>query len=108
MESSDSVQRNEGPGGTRKTTGQPEEVCGLPCSSSCVKGEGVQDILTLFCGGAAQTYHDDRVVELKEQLGIEEVDGEGQERQVKEEGRDRDKENAPWVWPWMTINGLRT
>ena len=85
MESSDSVQRNEGPGGTRKTTGQPEEVCGLPCSSSCVKGEGVQGILTLFFGGAAQTFHDDRVVELKEQLGIEEI-GVGQERQVKEKG----------------------
>ena len=34
----------------------------------------------------AQTCHDDRVVELKEQLGIEELDGEGQEGRVKEEG----------------------
>ena len=34
---------------------------------------------------------------LKEQLVVEEVDGEGQEGQVKEEGRDRVKENAPWV-----------
>ena len=40
--------------------------------------------------------HDDRVVELKEQLGIEEEDGEEQEEEkVKEEGRDRVKENAP-------------
>ena len=63
----------------------------------CVRGEGVQGVLTLFCGGVAQTCHDDRVVELKEQLGVEEVDGEGQEGKVKEEGRDRVKENAPWM-----------
>ena len=42
----------------------------------------------------AQTCHDDRVVELKEQLWIEE-DGEGKEEKVKEEGRSRVKENAP-------------
>ena len=48
-----------------------------------------------FCGGVAQTCHDDRVVELKEQLVVEEVDGEGQEGKVKEEGRGRIKESAP-------------
>ena len=53
---------------------------------------GVQGVLTLICGGVAQTCHDDRVVELKEQLG---VDGEGQEGKVKEEGRGRIKESAP-------------
>ena len=54
--------------------------------------EGVQDVLTLFCGGVAQTCHDDRVVELKEQLVVEEEeDGEGQEGKVKEEGRGRVK-----------------
>ena len=64
--------------------------------------EDVQGVLTLFCGGVAQTCHDDRVVELKEQLGIEEEDGEGQEGKVKEEGRSRIKENAPWmVWRWL-------
>ena len=60
-----------------------------------MRGEGVQGVLTLFCSRVAQTCHDDRVVELKEQLGIEEEDGEGQEGKVKEEGRDRVKENAP-------------
>ena len=50
-----------------------------------MRSEGVQGVLTLFCGGAAQTCHDDRVVELKEQLVVEEVDGEGQEGKVKEE-----------------------
>ena len=66
-------------------------------SSTCVRSEGVQGVLTLICGGVAQTCHDDRVVELKEQLGIEEEDGEGQEGPVKEEGRDRVKESAPWM-----------
>ena len=63
--------------------------------SLCVRGEGVQGVLTLICGGVAQTCHDDRVVELKEQLWVEEVDGEGQEGKVKEEVRSRIKESAP-------------
>ena len=48
---------------------------------TCVRGQGVHIVLTLICGGAAQTCDDDRVVEIKEQLGVEEVDGEGQEEQ---------------------------
>ena len=59
--------------------------------------EDVRGVLTLFCGGVAQAFHDDRVVELKEQLVVEEVDGEGQEGKVKEEGKDRIKENAPCI-----------
>ena len=39
---------------------------------------GVQGALTLFCGGVAQAFHDNRVVELREQLVVEEADGEGQ------------------------------
>ena len=41
---------------------------------SCEGVRGVQSALTIFCGGAAKTCHDDRVVELKEQLVVEEVD----------------------------------
>ena len=63
-----------------------------------MRREGVQGVLTLICGGVAQTCHDDRVVELKEQLGTEEVDGEGlegQEEKVKEEGeRSSQRERA--------------
>ena len=44
-----------------------------------MRGEGVQGVLTLFCSGAAQVCHDDRVVELKEQLEVEEEDGDRQE-----------------------------
>ena len=61
-----------------------------------MKVGGVQGALTLFCG-VAQAFHDDRVVELKEQLVVEEVDGEGQGGKVKEEGRGPIKENAPWM-----------
>ena len=43
------------------------------------------------------------VVELKEQLVVEEVDGEGQEGKVKEEGRDRVKEKRAMDDMEMTI-----
>ena len=49
-------------------------------------------VLTLLVGGVAQAFHDDRFVELKGQLGVEEVDGEGQEgtgRSRKGEARQR-------------------
>ena len=49
-------------------------------SSFCWRGEGVQGVLTLFCSGAAQVCHDDRVVELKEQLEVEEEDGDRKEK----------------------------
>ena len=39
--------------------------------------KGVQGVLTLFCSGAAQVCHDDRAVEHKEQLEVEE-EGRGQ------------------------------
>ena len=48
-----------------------------------MRGEGVQGVLTLICSGVAQTCHDDRVVELKEQLVVEEVDG---ERRLRKKG----------------------
>ena len=37
-----------------------------------MRGEGVQGVLTLFSSGAAQVCHDDRVVEFKEQLEVDE------------------------------------
>ena len=56
--------------------------------NSCCEGVGgVQGALTLFYGGVAQAFHDDRVVELKEQLVVEEVDEERQAGKVTEEGR---------------------
>ena len=61
----------------------------------CERGEGVQGALTLFCSGAAQVCHDDRVVELKEQLEVEEEDGDRQEEKVEVERVKRVKEGAP-------------
>ena len=61
----------------------------------CVRGEGVQGVLTLFCSGAAQVCHDNRVVELKEQLEVEEEDGDRQEEEVEVEREKRVKEVRP-------------
>ena len=69
----------------------------------CERGEGVQGVLTLFCSGVAQTCHDDRVVELKEQIGKEEEDGDGQE----EKGGSRKGETSQrGCVMWMTIDGM--
>ena len=62
----------------------------------CGRGEGVQGVLTLFCSGAAQVVcHDDRVVELKEQLEVEEDDGDRQEEEEEvESGEASQRERA--------------
>ena len=61
---------------------------------TCEGGEGVQGVLTLFCSGAAQVCHDDRVVELKELLEVEEEDGDRQEEEVEEKGEVESRECA--------------
>ena len=48
------------------------------CSHYCEGVGGVQGALTLLCSGAAQAFHDDRVVELRVQLGVQEVEGKRQ------------------------------
>ena len=45
----------------------------------------LQGVLTLLVGGVAQAFHDDRVVELRVQLGVEEVEGKDREEQVEVE-----------------------
>ena len=54
--------------------------------SAFVGGEGVQGVLTLFGRGKAQVCHNLRVEELREQLGVEEEDGDRQEEEVEEKG----------------------
>ena len=72
---------------------------------TCEGSGDVVGVLTLLVGGVAQAFHDDRVVDLRVQLVVEEVDGEGQEGKVKEEGRGRIKESAPWmVWSWLWLD----
>ena len=62
----------------------------------------VQGVLTPFCSGAAQVCHDDRVVELKEQLKVEEdVDRQEEEEEVEREKRV--KESAPWMTMQMEV-----
>ena len=61
----------------------------------CVRDEGVQGVLTLFCSGAAQVCHDRRVVELKGQLEVEEEDGDRQEQKGRRKRRSRIKEMRP-------------
>ena len=47
--------------------------------------EDVQGVLTLFCSGAAQVCHAIRVEELREQLEVEEENGDGQEEEEEVE-----------------------
>ena len=46
--------------------------------SKCEGSGEVVGVLTLIVGGVAQAFHDDLVVELRVQLGVEEVKGKGQ------------------------------
>ena len=64
--------------------------------TTCVRGEGVQGVLTLICGGVAQTCHDDRAVELRVQLGVEDVERKDWEEQVEVE-ENRLKEMRPCI-----------
>ena len=44
----------------------------------CEGSGDVVGVLTLLVGGVAQAFHDDRVVELRVQLGVQEVEGKRQ------------------------------
>ena len=58
---------------------------------TCVRVEGVHGVLTLFCSGAAQVVcHALRVGELREQLEVEEEEGDRQE----EGGRSRERRGS--------------
>ena len=60
----------------------------------CGGVEDVQSVLTLFCSGAAQVFHALRVVERKEQLEVEEEDGDRQGKKRSRKWRSRIKESA--------------
>ena len=63
--------------------------------SWCGGSGDVVGVLTLLVGGVAQDVHDDRVVELRVQLGVEDVEGKDREEQVEVEREKRVKEGAP-------------
>ena len=60
-----------------------------------MRDEDVQGVLTLFCSGAVQVCHDVRVVELREQLEVEEEDGDRQEEKEEVESGETSQRGAP-------------
>ena len=82
--------------GIMKEKGTDELAEGHEVGLVTCEGSGdVVGVLTLLVGGAAQAFHDDRVVELRVQLGVEEVEGKDREEQVEVEREKRVKEGAP-------------
>ena len=59
--------------------------------------ETVVGVVTPLVGGVAQAFHDDQVVELRVQLGVQEVEGKDREEQVDVERERRVKEVRPWI-----------
>ena len=49
---------------------------------TCEGGGDVVGVITHLVGGEAQAFHDDQVVELRVQLGVQEVEGKDREEQV--------------------------
>ena len=73
-----------------------------------MRDEDVQSVLTLCCSGAAQVCHDLRVVELKEQLEVEEEDGDRQEEKVEEKGEANQRACTMDDHADGSVNALRT
>ena len=69
--------------------------------TSCGEGGEVVGVVTPLVGGVAQAFHDDQVVELRVQLGVQEVERKEEDRegQVEVEEERRLKE----VRSWMTV-----
>ena len=75
---------------------------------TCEGGGDVVGVVTPLVGGVAQAFHDDRVVELRVQLGVQEVEGKDREEQVEVERERRVKEVRPWMTMEMVMMRLRT
>ena len=64
----------------------------------------VVGVLTPLVGEVSQAFHDDRVVELRVQLGVQEVEEKGdREEQVEVERERRVKEVRPWMTMEMVV-----
>ena len=68
----------------------------------CEGVEDVQRVLTLFCSGTAQVCHALRVDELREQVEVEEEDGDRQEEEEKVESGEASQGECAM---WMTMDG---
>ena len=62
----------------------------------------------LLVGGVAQAFHDDLVVELRVQFGVQEVEGKDREEQVEVERERRLKEVSSWMTMEMFMTRLRS
>ena len=60
--------------------------------------EDVQGVLTLFCSEAAQVCHALRVVELREQLEVEEEDGDRQDEKEEVESGEVESKRCAHVY----------
>ena len=71
--------------------------------------EDVQGVLTLFCSGAAQVVcHALRVEELREQLEVDEEDGDRQEEEEEVESGEANQRECAMDGMEMTVNALRS
>ena len=77
-------------------------------SPFCEGGGDVVGVVTPLVGGVAQAFHDDRVVELRVQLGVQEVEGKDREEQVEIERERRVKEVRPWMTMEIFMTRLRS
>ena len=76
-------------------------------STSCEGGGDVVGVVTPLAGGVAQAFHDDRVIKLRVQLGVQEVEGKDREEQVEVERERRVKEVRSWMTMEMFMTRLR-
>ena len=74
----------------------------------CEGSGDVVGVLTLLVGGVAQAFHDDRVVELRVQLGVEEVDGKGQEGTGRSRKGEKSQRRCAMDCLEMVVKRLRT
>ena len=72
-----------------------------------VKEGDVAGVLILLVGGVAQDFNDDRVVELRVQIGVEEVDGEGQEGTSRSRKREASQRECAMDDMEMVMKRLR-
>ena len=79
-----------------------------PHSTQCEGGGDVVGVVTPLVGGVAQAFHDDQVVELRVQLGVQEVEGKDREEQVEVEREKRLKEVRSWMTMEMFMTRLRS
>ena len=91
----------------RKTTIQKK---GSDLHPECEGGGDVVGVLTPLVGGVAQAFHDDRVVELRVQLGVQELEGKEEDREgrVEVEEERRLKEVRSWMTMEMFMTRLRS